>query len=104
MAAITPNHMPVLGKATSGLSISVWCQDSKAFLQAMSPSWDLSVVLEGLLKAPFKPMVSASKVTDPKKFLTHMQALSVTPSGLKLTPGMVKAILHSCKCGFTSGC
>ncbi|KAK3568529.1 hypothetical protein QTP86_008616 [Hemibagrus guttatus] len=69
------------------------------------PSWDLSVVLDGLLEAPFEPMESASE-----KFLTlkmalllalaslrwvgDLQALLVAPACLEFAPGMSKAILH----------
>ncbi|KAK3536542.1 hypothetical protein QTP86_013738, partial [Hemibagrus guttatus] len=69
------------------------------------PSWDLSVVLDGLLEAPFEPMESASE-----KFLTlktalllalvylrqvgDLQALLVVPTCLEFAPGMSKAILH----------
>ncbi|KAK3541851.1 hypothetical protein QTP86_008056 [Hemibagrus guttatus] len=69
------------------------------------PSWDLSVVLDGLLEAPFEPMESASE-----KFLTlkmalllalaslrwvrDLQALLVVPTFLEFAPGMSKAILH----------
>ncbi|KAK3552543.1 hypothetical protein QTP86_014750 [Hemibagrus guttatus] len=69
------------------------------------PSWDRSVVLDGLLEAPFEPMESASE-----KFLTlktalllalaslrrvgELQALSVAPTCLEFAPGMSKTILH----------
>ncbi len=73
--------------------------------RATVPSWDLAIVLEGLVDTPFEPLESA-----PVRFLTlkmvfltaitslkrigNLQALSVSPSCLDFAPGLVKAILH----------
>ncbi len=73
--------------------------------RATVPSWDLAIVLEGLVDTPFEPLESA-----PVRFLTlkmvfltaitslkrigDLQALSVSPSCLDFAPGLVKAILH----------
>lgn len=69
------------------------------------PIWDLSIVLEGLSTAPFEPIEDVSE-----KFLTlktvfllaitslkrveDLQALSVAPSCLDFSPGMVRAFLY----------
>lgn len=69
------------------------------------PSWDLAIVLEGMVWIPFKPLELA-----PVQFLTlkmvllmaiaslkwigDLQALSVLPSCLDFALGLVKAILH----------
>ncbi len=68
-------------------------------------AWDLTIVLQGLSLAPFEPLEEV-----PAKFLTlkalfllaisslkrieDLQALSVAPSCLEFSPGMVKAFLH----------
>ncbi|KAK3551721.1 hypothetical protein QTP70_023247 [Hemibagrus guttatus] len=85
-------------------SLSVWVRRSPSCRPCL-PSWDLSVVLDMLLEAPFESMESASE-----KFLTlkmalllvlaslrrvgDLQALSVTPICLEFAPGMSKAILQ----------
>ncbi|XP_051759480.1 uncharacterized protein LOC127517619 isoform X1 [Ctenopharyngodon idella] len=69
------------------------------------PSWDLAIVLEGLVETPFEPLESVSdKLLTLKMFflmaitslkrIGDLQALSVVPSCLDFAPGMVKAILH----------
>ncbi len=73
--------------------------------RATVPSWDLAIVLEGLVMTPFEPLESA-----PIRFLTlkmfflmaitslkrigDLQALSISPSCLDFAPGLVKVILH----------
>ncbi|KAI2668821.1 Transposon Ty3-G Gag-Pol polyprotein [Labeo rohita] len=69
------------------------------------PSWDLAIVLEGLVGTPFEPLESASDklltlkmvflmaITSLKR-IGDMQALSISPSCLDFAPGMVKVILH----------
>ncbi len=73
--------------------------------RATVPSWDLAIVLEGLVTTPFEPLESA-----PVRFLTlkmfflmaitylkrvgDLQALSILPSCLDFAPGLVKVILH----------
>ncbi len=70
------------------------------------PSWDLSVVLKGLLEPPFEPLESA-----PVRILTlrvtlllalasfkrvgDLQAMSVSESCIEFSPGLVKAFLRS---------
>ncbi len=69
------------------------------------PSWDLSVVLEGLVKAPFEPLESASeriltlKVTlllalTSLKRVGDLQALSVSAMCMDFAPGLVKVTLR----------
>ncbi|XDV31033.1 hypothetical protein PO909_033810 [Leuciscus waleckii] len=69
------------------------------------PSWDLAIVLEGLVDTPFELIESASdKLLTLKMFflmaitslkrIGDMQALSISPSCLDFAPGMVKVILH----------
>ncbi len=73
--------------------------------RATVPSWDLAIVLKGLIMTPFEPLESA-----PIRFLTlkmfflmaitslkrigDLQALSISPSCLDFAPGLVKVILH----------
>ncbi|KAK3517038.1 hypothetical protein QTP70_033132 [Hemibagrus guttatus] len=111
VAAIAANDALVLG-ATLGrhplvsrfLRSARWLRPS---CRPRLPSWDLSVVLDGLLEAPFEPMESASE-----RFLTlkmalllalaslrwvgYLQTLLVAPACLEFVPGMSmsKAILH----------
>ncbi len=69
------------------------------------PSWDLSVVLEGLVTAPFEPLESAPeriltlKVTlllalTSLKRVGDLQALSVSEMCMDFAPGLVKLILR----------
>ncbi len=69
------------------------------------PSWDLSVVLEGLIAAPFEPLESAPeriltlKVTlllalTSLKRVGDLQALSVSEMCMDFAPGLVKVTLR----------
>ncbi len=69
------------------------------------PSWDLSVVLEGLVTAPFEPLESASeqilslKVTillalTSLKRVGDLQAFSVIETCMDIAPGLVKVTLR----------
>ncbi len=69
------------------------------------PSWDLSVVLEGLMTAPFEPLELASeriltlKVTlllalTSLKRVGDLQALSVSEMCMDFAPGLVKVTLR----------
>ncbi len=69
------------------------------------PSWDLSVVLEGLVVAPFEPLESAPdriltlKVTlllalTSLKRVGELQALSVSEMCMDFAPGLVKVTLR----------
>ncbi len=69
------------------------------------PSWDLSVVLEGLVTAPFEPLESASeriltlKVTlllalTSLKGVGDLQAFSVSETCMDFAPGLVKVTLR----------
>ncbi len=69
------------------------------------PTWDLSIVLQGLSLAPFEPLeeVQAKFFTLKALFLLanssfkrigDLQSLSVAPSCLEFAPGMVKTFLH----------
>ncbi len=69
------------------------------------PSWDLSVVLEGLVTAPFKPLESASEriltlkvalllaLTSLKR-VGDLQAFSVSETCMDFAPGLVKVTLR----------
>ncbi len=57
------------------------------------PSWDLSVVLEGLVTAPFKPLESAPERILTLK-VTLLQALSVSEMCMDFAPGLVKVTLR----------
>ena len=109
VAAVAANHEPVLGASLGRHPLVSRFLRGVRRLRPSSrprlPSWDLSVVLEGLLEAPFEPLESASE-----KFLTlksalllalaslrrvgDLQALSIAPACLEFAPGMSKAILH----------
>ncbi len=69
------------------------------------PSWDLSVVLEGLMVAPFEPLESAPeriltlKVTlllalTYLKIVGDLQSLSVSKMCMDFAPGLVKVTLR----------
>ncbi len=69
------------------------------------PSWDLSVILEGLVAAPFEPLESAPeriltlKVTllltlTSLKRVGDLQALSVSEMCMDFSPGLVKVALQ----------
>ncbi len=68
------------------------------------PSWDLSVVLEGLVTAPFEPLESASEwiltlkvlflVLTSLKRVGDLQALSVSETCMDFTPDLVKVTLR----------
>ena len=69
------------------------------------PTWDLAIVQEGLSLAPFEPIEEVSEkfitlktiillATSSLKRIGDIQALSVSPSCLEFSPGMVKAFLH----------
>ncbi len=69
------------------------------------PSWDLSVILEGLVAAPFEPLESAPecilmlKVTlllalTSLKRVGDLQALSVSEMCMDFAPGLVKVTLR----------
>ncbi len=69
------------------------------------PSWDLSVVLEGLVTAPFEPLESASEriltlkvvlllaLTSLKR-VGDLQAFSVSEMCMDFAPGLVKVTLR----------
>ncbi len=69
------------------------------------PSWDLSVVLEGLVTAPFEPLESAPERILTLKFalllaltslkrIGDLQALSVSEMCMDIAPGLVKVTLR----------
>ncbi len=69
------------------------------------PSWDLSVVLEGLVTAPFEPLESASDhiltlkvvlllVLTSLKRVGDLQAFSVSETCMDFAPGLVKVTLR----------
>ncbi len=68
------------------------------------PSWDLSVILEGLVTAPFEPLESASDRILTLKFVLllaltslkrvgDLQAFSVSETCMDFAPGLVKVTL-----------
>ncbi len=67
------------------------------------PSWDLSVVLEGLVTAPFEPLESASELTlkvtlllalTSLKKVEDLQAFSVSETCMDFALGLVKVTLQ----------
>ncbi len=69
------------------------------------PSWDLSVVLEGLVMAPFEPLESASEriltlkvvillALSSLKRVGDLQAFSVSETCMDFAPGLVKVTLR----------
>ncbi len=69
------------------------------------PSWDLSIVLEGLIAAPFEPLVSAPEQILTLKFMFllalaslkrvgDLQVLSVSEMCMDFAPGLVKVTLR----------
>ncbi|KAK3573995.1 hypothetical protein QTP86_034370, partial [Hemibagrus guttatus] len=95
-----PQDVGALGLAPEG---NQFLEAGRSAMQL--PFWDLSVVLEWLLEAPFEPMESASErflilktalllALASLRRVGHLQALSVTPTCLEFAPGMSKAILH----------
>ncbi len=70
------------------------------------PSWDLSVILEGLVTAPFEPLESASDriltlkvvlllaLTSLKR-VGDLQAFSVSETCMDFAPGLVKVTLRT---------
>ncbi len=90
----------------------IWCPPLCMGLSAWGqvcppsfPSWDLSVVLKGLLEPPFEPLESAPMriltlkvilllAVDSFKCVGDLQAQSVCESGTAFAPGLVKAFLR----------
>ncbi|XP_016416708.1 uncharacterized protein LOC107746890 [Sinocyclocheilus rhinocerous] len=77
----------------------------RPFRPARVPSWDLSIVLEGLTGHPFKPMESVSEklltiktvllvALSSLKRVGDLQALSISPSCMDFAPGLVKVFLR----------
>ncbi|KAI2647034.1 NLR family CARD domain-containing protein 3 [Labeo rohita] len=69
------------------------------------PTWDLAVVLEALCRPPFEPIeeipiqfliikTALLLALTSLKQVGDLQALSVAPSPLEFTPGMIKAFLY----------
>ncbi|XP_053539791.1 uncharacterized protein LOC128634035, partial [Ictalurus punctatus] len=109
VAAISTSHSPVDGASvgqhplTSTFMRGV--RQLRPICRARIPSWDLSVILEGLSGAPFEPLESASgklltlkvalllSLTSLKR-VGDLQALSVAPSCLDFAPGLAMAFLY----------
>ncbi|XP_067258622.1 uncharacterized protein [Chanodichthys erythropterus] len=110
VAAISAHHIPVGGSSLGRDPLVVRFLRGALRLRPVvctkTPTWDLTIVLQGLAEAPFEPI---EEVSD--KFLTlktifllavsslkrigDLQALSVAPSCLEFASGMVKAFLHT---------
>ncbi|XP_067257251.1 uncharacterized protein [Chanodichthys erythropterus] len=110
VAAISAHHIPVGGSSLGRDPLVVrflrGALRLRPVVRTKTPTWDLTIVLQGLAEAPFEPI---EEVSD--KFLTlktifllavsslkrigDLQALSVAPSCLEFAPGMVKAFLHT---------
>ncbi|KAJ8009614.1 hypothetical protein DPEC_G00090730 [Dallia pectoralis] len=108
VAALSACHVPLNGVSLGRHPlVSRFLRGARRLRPAAGmrvPSWDLAIVLEGLSRAPFEPIEEV-----PDKFVTlktvfllaisslkrigDMQALSVAPSCLDFSPGMVKAFL-----------
>ncbi len=109
VAAICVYHIPLggmsMGKDPLVSRFLLATLRLRAAARTRVPTWDLTIVLQGLSLAPFQPLEEV-----PAKFLTlkalfllaisslkrigDLQALSVAPSCLEFAPGMVKAFLH----------
>ncbi len=74
------------------------------FHPILAPSWDISIVLEGLLGHPFEPLESVSvRLLTLKTVLLlvlssvtrvgDLQALSISPLCMDFAPGLVKVLL-----------
>ncbi|KAJ7996685.1 hypothetical protein DPEC_G00239590 [Dallia pectoralis] len=108
VAALSACHVPLNGVSLGRHPlVSRFLRGARRLRPAAGmrvPSWDLAIVLEGLSRAPFEAIEEV-----PDKFVTlktvfllaisslkrigDMQALSVAPSCLDFSPGMVKAFL-----------
>ncbi len=94
-----------LGRHNLVSSFMRWAKPLRPVHPPSFPSWDLSVVLKGLLEPPFEPLESAPmriltlKVTHllalaSFKRVGDLQALSVCESCTEFAPGLVKAFLR----------
>ncbi len=109
VAAISANHAYIDGVSV-GLHplVSRFMQGSRRlrpFHPARVPTWDLSVVLQGLSGHPFEPLETVTeKILTLKTVLLlalsslkrvgDLQALSVSPSCMDFAPGLVKVLLR----------
>ena len=109
VAAISANHVYMDGASVGRHPlVSRFLQGARRlrpFRPVRVPSWDLSIVLQGLSGHPFEPLE-----TVPDKILTlktvllmalsslkrvgDLQALSVSPSCMDFAPGFVKVLLR----------
>ncbi|KAF4094138.1 hypothetical protein AMELA_G00009700 [Ameiurus melas] len=109
VAAISASHAPADGSSVGQhpLTSRFMCgvRQLGPICRLHIPSWDLSVVLEGMSGAQYEPLESASEklltlkvalllaLTSLKK-VEHLQALSLAHSCLDFAPGLSKAFLY----------
>ncbi len=95
--------MSPLGRHRLVSSFMRWARRLRPVRPPSFPSWDLSVVLKGLLEPPFEPLESAPMrillvtlllALASFKRVGDLQALSVSESCTRFVPGRVKAFLR----------
>ncbi len=109
VAAISANHAYIDGVSVGRHPlVSRFMQGSRwlqPFRPARVPSWDLSIVLQGLSGHPFEPLEPVTeKILTVKtvillalsslKRVGDLQALSISPSCMDFAPGLVKVLLR----------
>ncbi len=109
VAAISANHAYIDGISVgSHPLVSRFMQGSRRlrpFRPAQVPSWDLSIVLQGLSGHPFEPLETVTeKILTLKTVLLlalsslkrvgDLQTLSISPSCMDFGPGLVKVLLR----------
>ncbi len=109
MAAISANHAYIDGISVGRHPlVSRFMHGSwrlRPFHPARVPSWDLSIVLQGLSGHPFEPLETVTeKILTLKTVLLlalsslkrvgDLRALSISPSCMDFTPGLVKVLLR----------
>ncbi len=109
VVAISVGHPPVGGASVGRHSLASRLMQGlrrlRPFRPARVPSWDLTIVLEGLLGNPFELLQSVSdKLLTLKTVLLvalsslervgDLHALSISPSCMDFAPGLVKFLLR----------
>ncbi len=109
MAAIAANHSPVSDQSLGRNQLEtrfLWgIRRLRPPVRPRMPTWDLSVVLEALSKAPIEPLEEVPLIfltvktvfiltISSLKRVSDLQALSVAPSCLVFAPGMARAFLY----------
>ncbi len=118
MAAIAANHSPVSDQSLGRNQLEtrfLWgIRRLRPPVRPRMPTWDLSVVLEALSKAPIEPLEEVPLIfltvktvfiltISSLKRVSDLQALSVAPSCLVFAPGMAPQLFLPKLCRFTLG-